>query len=120
MYSHNGVLPHFYFSPKPAQHESYLDKIIDTLPDTLKILLTAIGWNRPGLMSAFLLSIAALMEYSARGKSDLFPSLARRGHKHVKAGAKMTRIHRLAKLYKTDLQKLPPGNYTFSYILNQP
>ena len=66
-----------------------------------------------GLLVPLALSVAATMEYSARGTSELYPSLAARAQKHVHAGAEMTRIHRLAELYGSELQTMPLGNYGY-------
>ena len=62
-------------------------------------------------MTTILLAVAGLLEYSVRGKSELFPSLADRARRHVDAGAEMTRIHRLAVLYNLELRAGPQGNY---------
>ena len=58
MYSHHGVLPHYYFRPRPAEGESSHDEITHAVLDPLKVLFTAIGQNRLSLVSAVLLVIA--------------------------------------------------------------
>ena len=64
-----------------------------------------------GLLVPLFVSFAGVLEYAARGTSDLFPSMAARAQKHVDAGAEMTRTHRLAKLFNSELQETCPGNY---------
>ena len=55
--------------------------------------------------------LAGVMGFLSRGSSELFPSFAIRAQKHVDAGAEMTKIHRRAKLYRSQLQAVAPGNY---------
>ena len=63
-----------------------------------------------GMLIPLALFLAAVLEYSARGTSALFPSLAARAQRHVQAGAEMTQTYRLAKLYRSQLQAMPHGN----------
>ena len=65
------------------------------------------------------ISLAVAMEYGARGTSELSPSLALRAQKHVDAGAEMTRIYRLAKMYNKEFQALPPGTARFCNLINK-
>ncbi|KAK7115675.1 uncharacterized protein [Littorina saxatilis] len=48
-------------------------------------------------------SFSGCLRWLANGQNEFLPSLDARAQKHVSAGAEMTRIHRLAKLYRSQL-----------------
>ncbi|KAK7089360.1 uncharacterized protein [Littorina saxatilis] len=61
-------------------------------------------FERTGTILGSLLSSSGVLRWLATGQTEFLPSLDARAQKHVNAGAEMTRIHRLAKLYRSQLR----------------
>ncbi|KAK7102388.1 hypothetical protein V1264_020613 [Littorina saxatilis] len=57
-----------------------------------------------GTLFAISFPTSGAIQWSARGQSRVIPSFATRAQQHVDAGAEWTRIHRLAKLYRSQLK----------------
>lgn len=111
MHSRNGVIPCYYFRARRV--EVVADCGFAAIPvSAIVAAVKTVHQTRLRLVAATLAVFAGGLKYSAIGSSDLFPSLNKRAQNHVNAGAEMTRIQRLAKFYKSDLQAFPPGNST--------
>ena len=113
MHSRNGVIPCYYFRAQWVEVAAYCG--FAGMPvSAIVAAINTVHQKQLGLLAAALAVFAGGLKYSATGSSDLLPSLTKRAQNHVNAGAEMTRVHRLAKFYKSDLQAFPPGNSTCS------
>lgn len=114
MHGRNGVIPCYYFRAQWVEWAACITGFVGAPIFAFKAATETTNQKQWGLVAAVLAAFAGGMKYSATGSSDLLPSLTKRAQNHVNAGAEMTRVHRLAKFYKSDLQAFPPGNSTCS------